>query len=262
MLLLTAIPVPCNASNPPRPMIPLSKPADREDRLLHDSEIDPLFGTVLSEGSEVLPDKADRLAYLKHTERRRKGRLKNSLVKPWEVTMIGHWLARWFDCFASPGLIGAPLATVYRSAWFDWFAWVETACEPIADGGMTLYFRPEHGAPVELTLELDTRQRVRGIRLTIAAAFLTGRNRPFALDALKSALAVLGRGHGAPVSLESLATHLEVAMGAPVSPSPPSTEVATALAVVAGQWAHWQTEGRRFAVSLDRDDQGIMLSAH
>jgi len=36
MLLLTAIPVPCNASNPPRPMIPLSKPADREDRLSDD----------------------------------------------------------------------------------------------------------------------------------------------------------------------------------------------------------------------------------
>ena len=175
--------------------------------------------------------------------------------------MIGRWLTRGLDSLASPGLIGAPLATVHRSAWFDWFAWVETARESIADEGITLRFRPERGAPVELTLQLDARQRVRGMQLAIAAAFLADRNRPFALDALKSALAALAHGRGAPDSLGSLVAHLEAAMGAPVSPPTPSAEVAVALAVVAGRTTHWQADGRRFAVSLEWDGQALVLSA-
>lgn len=175
--------------------------------------------------------------------------------------MIGRWLACWLEGWASRGLICACFAAVRRSAWFRWFAWVETARESMTDGGMTLRFRPERGAPVELTLQLDSRQRVRGMQLAIAAAFLTGRDRPFALDALKSALAMLGRGRGAPAALSPLVTHLEAAMGAPVSPAPPSAEIAGALAVVAGRMTHWQTEGRRFAVSLDGDDETLTLSA-
>lgn len=175
--------------------------------------------------------------------------------------MIGRWLTRGLDSLASPGLIGAPLATVRRSAWFDWFAWVETARESIADERITLRFRPERGAPVELLLQLDARQRVRGMKLVIAAAFLADRNRPFALDALKTALAVLARGRGAPGSLGSLVAHLEAEMGAPVSPPTPSAEVAVALAVVAGRTTHWRTEGRRFAVALEWDDEALRLSA-
>ncbi len=175
--------------------------------------------------------------------------------------MIGRWLAGWFDGLASPGLIGARLATVRRSEWFDWFAWVETACESRADGGMTLHFRLERGAPVELTLKLDGRERVMGMRLAIAAAFFADRNRPFALDALKSALAALAGGRGAPGSLGSLVAHLEAEMGAPVLPPKPSAEVTAALTVVAGRTTHWQAEGRRFAVSLYWEDQALILSA-
>ncbi|MFZ1641295.1 MAG: hypothetical protein WAV07_07610 [Candidatus Contendobacter sp.] len=170
-------------------------------------------------------------------------------------------LVSLFDLFASPGLIGAHLATVRRGEWFRWFALVETAHESMTDGGRVLRFRPERGAPVELTLKLDARQRVIGMRLAIAEAFFANRNRPFALDALKTALAVLARGRGAPVSLGLLVTHLEAAMGAPVLPPTPSAEVAAALAVVAGRMTHWQAEGRRFAVSLDWEDRALVLSA-
>jgi len=107
--------------------------------------------------------------------------------------MRGRWLAGWLDSLASPGLIGARFATARSSAWFRWFAWVEAGRALLADRGMTLGFRPERGAPVELTPHLDSRQRVRGMQLAIATAFLTGPNRSFALDALKSALALLGR---------------------------------------------------------------------
>ncbi len=175
--------------------------------------------------------------------------------------MIGRWLAGWFDGLASPGLIGARLATVRRSEWFDWFAWVEAERESLTDGGMVICFRPERGAPVELTLKLDDRERVMGMRLAIAAAFFADRNRPFALDALKTALAVLADGRGAPGSLGSLVAHLEAEMGAPVLPPKPSAEVTTALAVVAGRTAHWQAEGRRFMVSLDSEGQALVLSA-
>lgn len=175
--------------------------------------------------------------------------------------MIGHWLARGLDRLTSPGLIGASLATVRRSAWFDWFAWVEVGRTALTDGGITIRFQPEHGAPVELTLQLDRRQRVRGMQIAIAAAFLAGRNRPFALDALKSALAVLVRERGAPVSIGSLVVHLEAMMGAPVLPPKPSAEVTAALAVVAGRATHWQAEWQRFTVSLAWDDEALVLSA-
>lgn len=175
--------------------------------------------------------------------------------------MIRRWLTGWFDLFISPGLIGAPLATIRRSAWFDWFAWVETVRTAQTDGNMTLRFQPERGAPVELTLQLDVRQRVIGMRLAIAETFFDNRNRPFALDALKTAIAVLAHGRDAPVSLDLLVTHLEAAMGAPVSPPTPSTEVAVALAVVTGRMTHWRAEGRRFSVSLDWEDRALVLSA-
>ncbi len=175
--------------------------------------------------------------------------------------MIRRCLTGWLDLFISPGLIGAPLATVLRSAWFDWFAWVETAHAPQTDGGITLRFQPERGAPVELTLQLDVRQRVIGMRLAIAEAFFANQNRPFALDALKTAIAVLACGRGAPVSLDVLVTHLEAAMGAPVSPPAPSAEVAVALAVVTGRAPHWRAEGQRFSVSLDWEDSALVLSA-
>lgn len=174
---------------------------------------------------------------------------------------MGRWLACGLDRWASPGLIGARLATVCRSAWFRWFAWVETGHKFLTDGGATFCFRPEHRAPVELTLQLDGRQRVRGMQLAIAAAFLADRNRPFALDALKSALAALAQGRGAPDAIGSLVAHLEAAMGAPVLPPKPSAEVSAALAVVAGRTTHWRAEGRRLAVSLEWDDETLRLSA-
>lgn len=175
--------------------------------------------------------------------------------------MIRSSLVRLFDFFVSPGLIGAHLTTVRRSAEFRWFALVETAREPMVGGGAVLRFRPERGAPVELTLKLDARDRVTGMRLAIEGAFFTPPNRPFALDALKTALAALARGRGAPESLGPLATHLEAEMGAPVVPPTPSTAVAAALAVVAGRAAHWRAEGRRSAVSLGWENQALVLSA-
>ncbi|MCC9000205.1 MAG: hypothetical protein LM522_12050 [Candidatus Contendobacter sp.] len=74
--------------------------------------------------------------------------------------MIGRWLACGLDSLASPGLIGAPLATVRCSEWFRWFALVETERESTIDGGGVRRFRPERGVPVELTLKLDDRERV------------------------------------------------------------------------------------------------------
>ena len=175
--------------------------------------------------------------------------------------MMRAGLACLFDLFMSPGPIGAHLATVRRNAAFRWFALVETERESTAAGGAVLRFRPERGAPVELALKLDARERVTGMTLAIEDAFLAHPTRPFALDALKTALAALARGRGAPAPLGALATHLEAEMGAPVSPPAPSAEVAAALAVVAGRTRHWRAEGRRFAVSLGREGGALVLSA-
>lgn len=159
--------------------------------------------------------------------------------------MIGCWLARGLDSLVSPSLIGARFATVRCSEWFRWFAWMEAGRESLTDGGMAVGFRPECGAPVDLTLQQDVRQRVMGIKLAVAATFLANKSRPFALDMLKSVLAALACGRGAPASLGSLVTHLEAAMGAPASPPTPSAEIVAALAVVtSGRMTYWQAEGR------------------
>ncbi|WP_374571181.1 hypothetical protein [Phenylobacterium sp.] len=162
----------------------------------------------------------------------------------------------WFgSLFRRRGLVGAPLEAVRGAALFGWFSFTPDDEAPDPSGRL-VRFRPEgpaFRAFVLLTAGLDARGHIAWLELDLGPPMLSGANRPFGIDCVKSFLRALGPDQAADRRLAPLVAALEARMGGPASaPGALRPDAARALGVILGEPGDCEVRPPGLAVSFRR----------